>query len=309
MPSSDTAIHDPRRCGDNGGMAASRELGGFLRARRARVQPSEVGLPAGSGIRRTPGLRREELAALAGVSVDYYTRLEQGKETNPSGEVLAALAAVLRLDADGRAHLYAMANHVARRGPSPPSTQSRTVRPAVRQLLETLRPCPASVLSRTSDVLAANPESLALYPGLADWPVGERNTVRYVFTHPAARSLFDDWYGTAASAVANLRTVLAHDPDAQDLAALINQLTRDSPDFAQLWDHYDVTPRRSQAKVFHHPVAGDMILWHEVLRLSDDGQRLGIYQARPGSPDHDALTLLALLAIEAGESERAQAQT
>ena len=287
-------------------MATSQELGRFLRARRARVQPSDVGLPAGLGIRRTPGLRREELAALAGVSIDYYTRLEQGKETNPSSAMLDALATALRLDADGLTHLYAMANHAARRSPSPSSAQSRTVRPAVRQLLETLRPYPASVLSRTSDVLAANPESIALYPGLTDWPARERNNIRYVFIHPAARLLFDDWYGAATSAVANLRTVLAHDPNAPDLAALVNDLTRDSPEFAQLWGQYDVTPRRSKPKVFHHPTAGDMTLWHEVLRLSDDGQRLGIYQAPPGSPDHDALTLLAMAA---GESEREQARS
>lgn len=287
-------------------MAASQELGRFLRARRARVRPSDVGLPAGLGIRRTPGLRREELAALAGVSIDYYTRLEQGKETNPSGEVLDALAAALRLDADGVAHLYAIANHAARRSPSPSSVQSRTVRPAVRQLLETLRPYPASVLSRTSDVLAANPELLALYAGLANWPARKRNTIRYVFIHPAARLLFHDWYDAATGAVANLRTVLAQDPNASDLAALVNELTRDSRDFAQLWGQYDVTPRRSQRKVFHHPIAGDMTLWHEVLRLSDNGQRLGIYQAPPGSPDHGALLLLAMAA---GESEREQARS
>lgn len=284
-------------------MAASEELGRFLRARRARVRPSDVGLPAGLGIRRTPGLRREELAALAGVSIDYYTRLEQGKETRPSGEVLDALAAALQLDADGVTHLYAIANHAARRNPAPSSGPSRIVRPAVQQLLETLRPYPASVLSRTSDVLAANPELLALHPGLADWPVEARNTIRYLFIHPAARVLFDDWHGSATGAVANLRTVLAQDPNASDLAALVNELTRDSRDFAQLWSRYDVTPRRSQRKIFHHPVAGDMTLWHEVLRLADDGQRLGIYQAPPGSRDHDALTLLA---IAAGESEAAQ---
>src|SRR6266511_99222 len=128
-------------------MIRSNDLGDFLRARRARVKPADVGLPPGTGVRRTPGLRREELAALAGVSIDYYTRLEQGKETNPSSEVLAALAAALRLDADGLTHLYAMANHAARRSPSRSSVPSRTVRPAVRQLLETLRPYPASVLS------------------------------------------------------------------------------------------------------------------------------------------------------------------
>lgn len=193
----------------------------------------------------------------------------------------------MRLDPDGIAHLYAMANHAARRDRSPSSVPSRTVRPAV--------------LNCTSDVLAANPESLALYPGFSDWPARKRNTIRYVFVHPAARLLFDDWHDAATGAVANLRTVLARDPNAPDLAALVNELTRDSRDFAQAWAQYDVAPRRSQSKLFHHPVAGDITLWHEVLRLSDDGQRLGIYQAPPGSPDHDALTVLAMAV---NESER-----
>lgn len=285
-------------------MAASEELGRFLRARRARIRPSEVGLPAGVGVRRTPGLRREELAALAGVSIDYYTRLEQGKETNPSGEVLDALAAALRLDTDGVAHLYAIANHAARRAPAPAAAQSRTVRPGIRQLLDILRPYPASVLSRTSDVLAANPEFLALHCGITDWPADRRNTIRYLFIHPAARLLFGDWHGGAAGAVANLRTIQGYDPNAADLTALVDELTQDSREFARLWAQYDVTPRRSKPKVFHHPIAGDLSLWHEVLRLSDEGQRLGIYQATPGTPDHDSLLLLAMTA---GEAEHEQA--
>ena len=146
-------------------MPGSNELGGFLRARRARLRPGDAGLPPGSGARRTPGLRREEVAALAGLSIDYYIRLEQGKESNPSGPILDGLARALRLNEEEHAHLYALANHAAGRTARPVSRASRVVRPGIRQLLETVRPCPAYVLTRTSDLLAANPEALILFAG------------------------------------------------------------------------------------------------------------------------------------------------
>ncbi|GAB3876889.1 helix-turn-helix transcriptional regulator [Kibdelosporangium lantanae] len=272
-------------------MSTGDELGAFLRARRARVRPEDVGLPAGPGLRRTPGLRREELAALSGVSVDYYTRIEQGKETNPSSEVLDALAAALRLDDDGHDHLYKVADQVARRARPARHAPNRSVRPEVRLLLDSVRPFPAYVLNRTSDFLAGNPEALALFTGLADWPERRRNTVRYVFLHPAARALLPDWEDAASTGVANLRTVLADDAD---LAELVAELTAASPDFVRLWRRYDVAPRRTRTKRFRHPAVGDMTLTHEVLRLSDDGLRLCVYEATPGTPDHDALTLLAM---------------
>lgn len=271
------------------------ELGQFLRARRARVQPHDVGLPVGAGLRRTPGLRREELAALAGVSIDYYTRLEQGKETNPSTTVLDALARVLLLDADAQAHLYALANQAAHRTPPTQQPSSKSIRPAVTLLLETLRPSPAYVLNRVSDVLAANPEAVSLFTGLAEWPERRRNTIRYVFLHPASRELLADWQHAATTAVANLRAALAHPDDgAGDAAAFVGELSAASSEFVRLWDRYDVTPRRSQPKTFHHPDTGTLTLHHEVLQLTDEGQRLAIYQATPGTPDHDALTLLSL---------------
>lgn len=158
-------------------MADGSALGGYLRARRARVQPGDVGFPAGPGLRRTAGLRREELAALSGVSVDYYTRLEQGKEINPSHAVLDALAVALLLDAEAHAHLYALANHAGKRTLPTRRTPGRSVRPGIRLLLDAVRPCPAYVLSRTSDVLASNPEGLTLFAGLADWPKPQRNTI------------------------------------------------------------------------------------------------------------------------------------
>ena len=157
------------------------ELGRFLRTRRAGVRPADVGLPVGTGTRRTPGLRREELATLAGVSIDYYTRLERGKETRPSPAVVDALARALRLDDEEREFLSALAAQAARRAPVPPPPPSRLVRPTVRQLLEALRPNPAYVLSRTNDLLAANPAAFACCPA---WPNGRPGSA----TRSATRS-------------------------------------------------------------------------------------------------------------------------
>ncbi|OLT01242.1 transcriptional regulator [Pseudonocardia sp. CNS-004] len=274
---------------------SSSALADFLRARRARVRPGDVGLPEGVGQRRTPGLRREELAALAGVSIDYYIRLEQGKETNPSSAVLAALATALRLDEDARAHLFALADHVARRRPAhhPPA---RTVTPSLRLLLENLRPCPAMVLSRAGDVLAANPEGIALYHGLGEWPPTRRNTIRYMFLHPAAPALFDDWRATSAGAVADLRTVHATDPEAADVAELVAELSAASPQFAALWERHDVRHKHGLQKVVHHPAVGTLTLAWEVLRVGDGSSRLTVHQAARGTADHDALSLLAIAA-------------
>lgn len=242
-------------------IVAANDLGDFLRARRGGLRPRDVGLPAGTGIRRTPGLRREELAALAGLSIDYYIRLEQGKETNPSGQILTGLARALRLDDEERAHLYALADHAAGRAAPARSRASRVVRPGISQLLAKVRPYPAYLLTRTSDLLAANPEALALFCGITDWPEPERNTIRYTFCHPAARELFADWEEAAASTAAHLRALAAAEPGA--------------------------------AKPFNHPEAGSFTLTFEVLHL-DEGQRVTIYLAEPGTRDHDALTLLAM---------------
>ena len=303
VPSNDTARNTPPP-GCHTSVMAVGGLGEFLRARRARVRPADVGLPAGTGLRRTPGLRREELAALAGVSIDYYIRLEQGRETNPSAAVLDALASALLLDEEERTHLHELARHPARPGqavsppPRPqPGTGAEAIRPGIRQLLETLRPCPAYVLNQISDVLAANPEALTLFHGLADWPPPRRNTARYTFLHPAARDLFADWPHSAATTAANLRAVAAARPQTPGLAELTDELTKHSPEFARLWQRYDIRRRRAEPKTFRHPQAGTITLTYEVLQLSD-GQRMSVYQAAPGSTDQDALKLLALLAAE-----------
>lgn len=272
-------------------------LGEFLRARRARVTPADVGLAPGPGLRRTPGLRREELAAVAGVSVDYYIRLEQGKETRPSAAVLDALARALQLAPDARAHLRALAEQAGRQSVRPVPAPVRTVRPVLRRVLTSLLPAPAYVLSRTNDVLAANPPGLRLFAGLDEWPAERRNTIRYLFLHPAARSLFPDWERVAAESVAHLRTVAGTDPDAPDLTALVGELVVKSDEFATMWRRYDVRIKATGRKEYDHPDVGRFGLDYEVLvPARADGQRLVAYQAEPGSPDHDAMLLLALAA-------------
>ncbi len=210
------------------------ELGRFLRAHRARVTPDEAGLVPGPGLRRTPGLRREELATLAGVSIDYYTRLERGRETRPSPSVVAALARALQLEADEHEHLRDLAVRAARRVPEPPSAPSQTVRPGITLPLESLRPNPAHVVSRTTDVLACNPSGLRLFAGMEKWPAKQRNIARYVFLDPAARDLFDDWGNQIRGCVARLRALAGTEPDAPDLAQLAGELLLKSPEFARL---------------------------------------------------------------------------
>jgi transcriptional regulator with XRE-family HTH domain len=273
------------------------EFGKFLRARRGDLRPGDVGLPAGTGTRRTPGLRREELAALAGVSIDYYIRLERGKETHPSPAVVEALADALGLNQEERAFLHELAARAARRASEPRPLPSRRVRPTITQLLETLRPNPAYVVSRTNDLLAANPGGLRLLHGIADWPERQRNTVRYIFLHPAARELWADWEQKAKGCVAQLRAIAGTDPDAPDLAALVGELIVKSPDFTRLWERYEVHTIGDGEKTLRHPDVGTMTLSHEGLSLNRaHGQRLIIYMAPPGSPDHDKMTLLDLAA-------------
>jgi transcriptional regulator with XRE-family HTH domain len=278
------------------------ELGRFLRARRTRIRPGEVGLPTGTGYRRTPGLRREELATLAGVSIDYYTRLERGRETRPSPAVVDALANALRLDDEEREYLHDLVAQAARRVPQSRAQPSRTVRPTVKLLLETIRPNPAYVVGRTNDLLAANPGGVRLLHGMTDWPVRQRNTIRYTFLHPAARDLWPDWEQKAKGCVAQLRAVMGSDPDAPDLAALVGELIVKSPDFNRLWERYEIRAIGDGSKTFIHPVVGTMTLTHEVLNVNRaEGQRMVIYLATPGSPEHDAMTLLDFAVEEAGE--------
>jgi transcriptional regulator with XRE-family HTH domain len=275
------------------------ELGRFLRARRTQTSPESVGFIPGAGVRRTPGLRREELASLAGVSIDYYIRLERGKETRPSPGVVDSLARALRLDDDEHHHLRELAARAANYAPDSPPPPSRTVRPHLKLLLETMRPNPAYIVSRSMDLLAWNAGGLALYAGMADWPAKQRNLARYLFLHPTARELFPDWEPLVRSCVARLRAQAGTSPDAPDLTSLVGELVLKSPDFARLWERYEVIGRKKTQKTFHHPEVGVLTLSGQNMHLEGTpGQRLGVYTAEPGTPDHDAMLLLDMTAPE-----------
>jgi transcriptional regulator with XRE-family HTH domain len=285
------------------GRSGDMELGRFLHARRTQTSPEQVGLTVGTGLRRTPGLRREELATLAGMSIDYYVRLERGKETRPSPSVLDALARALQLDEAEHQHLRELAARAARYAPEPPPPPSRTVRPHLKLVLETLRPSPAYIISRSMDLLAWNSGGLALYAGLDEWPAGQRNLARYLFLHPTARTLFqEDWEYQVRGCVARLRAQAGIDPDAPDLTSLVGELLLKSPEFAKLWERYDVVGRKKTQKTFHHPEVGTLTLSGQSMHLDDTpGQRLGVYTAEPGSPDHDAMLLLDLTVPQSTE--------
>ncbi|MGY0061576.1 helix-turn-helix transcriptional regulator [Streptomyces sp. LZ34] len=277
-------------------------LGEFLRTRRARVTTEEAGLPATTGRRRTAGLRREEVAMLAGVSIEYYRRLEQGKQHRPGPAVLEAVARVLRLDEDERRHLYELTRAAdAPAAPAKMPPPSRTLRPDVLRMLDIVDPCPAYVLSRANDLLAANRRGLRLLPGLEEWPERQRNTARYTFLHPAARRLYGNWDEVAAATVAHLRAAAGCHADAPDVTGVIGELVVKSEEFAALWQRYDVRSRTNGRKHFTHPSTGTMTLGYEVYEVArTEGHRLVVYQAEPGSPDHDAMVLLGLAEVREG---------
>ncbi|MBL7259581.1 helix-turn-helix transcriptional regulator [Paractinoplanes lichenicola] len=282
-------------------MTSSNALGEFLRARRAATRPETVGMPSG-GRRRVPGLRRDEVAVLAGVSTDYYVRLEQGRERNPSDEVLGALGRVFGLDGDAMAHLRRLAGTrfgadlPPRIGSSLPGFSSpggrvdagEQVSAGVRRLLELWRDTPAIVQNRCADVLAYNRLAGAIHPGLAR----DRNLLRAFFLDADERGLFPQWEQSARTAVAWLRAEA--DPDSARLASLVGELTLKSRDFARLWAQHDVRAKSTGRKAFRHPVVGEFAVEYETFRLEDgSGQTLTVYHAEPGSPDADALALLA----------------
>ncbi|MER5806141.1 helix-turn-helix domain-containing protein [Streptomyces mirabilis] len=268
-------------------------LGSYLRARRAQVTPEDVGLTS-SGLRRTPGLRREELAALAGVSIDYYTRLERSKENRPSPAVLDALARALLLDAYGHQHLYDLAARAARCASEAPRTSaSREIRHGVLVLLDELRPNPVFVLSRTLDVLNCNPSALRLFAGLEAQPPETRSIARYVFLHPHAPDVLDDWDEQARACVGRLRVLAGADPEAPDLTSLVEELLSKSREFTELWSRYDVKPHAQGIKTFHHPHVGELRLGYESMPLEGTpAQRFVVFYAEPGSVDYDKMVLL-----------------
>ncbi|MFC7309919.1 helix-turn-helix transcriptional regulator [Streptomyces monticola] len=268
------------------------DLGDFLRSRRARIQPQDVGLPA-HGRRRVPGLRREEVAQLAGVSVDYYIRLEQGRGQSVSDAVLDAVARVLKLDETEHAHLHDVARP-AKRAPKQgrPCGGSQKVRPGLQLLLDTIEKAPAFVFGRRMDVLAWNAMGDALL-GYSTQSPRERNVLRQVFLDPSARDCYPDWAAVAAETVAYLRLDAGRHPEDKQLAALVGELSLKSADFRRLWADHQVKEKTHGIKRIQHPVAGLLTIPYETLTLpGDPDQLLVVYTPTPGSETAERLALL-----------------
>ncbi|MFI7641679.1 helix-turn-helix transcriptional regulator [Nonomuraea sp. NPDC049400] len=285
------------------------EVTAFLKSRRDKITPEQAGLPA-YGQRRVSGLRRGEVAMLAGVSVEYYTRLERGNLGGVSDSVLDALAQALRLDDIERDHLYALARAAnarparARRRPA-----GAAVRASVLRIIEGLHDQPAYVRNNRMDILAANPLARALHCECFEQEPA--NTCRFVFLDPRAARLYPDWERVARDGVGVLRVEAAKNPYDRELSNLIGELSTRSDAFRTLWGAHDVHVFTEGTKRFHHPVVGEMELTHESLDLpGDDGLSITVYSADPGTPAADALKLLASWAATQDHDEAAaQADT
>ncbi|MFF3906978.1 helix-turn-helix transcriptional regulator [Streptomyces sp. NPDC001848] len=271
------------------------ELADFLRRSRARLEPSDVGLPPGAR-RRTPGLRREEVAGLAGMSVDYYTRLEQSRGPRPSRQMLTALARALRLTDDERDHLF----HLTGEEPPRRETVSRHVRPGLLLVLDRLHDTPAQVVTDCSEVLAQNAMARALVGDVMSRPPNERNLTRRFFLDPAARGLFppEDRPDHARAHVSSLRAVVAARPDDPEPAALAAELRSSSAEFARLWDEHEVSSRHRSTKRFQHPVVGLLELDCEALLSHEHHQLLIVHTARPGTESYERLQLLRVVGLQ-----------
>ena len=270
-----------------------RELGEFLRRARARRNPETTGLLPDGRIRRVPGLRREEVAVLAGVSTDYYTRLEQGRNVTPSTQVIEALIRALDLDGAGQAYLHTLVS-TAGTPVSRPRPSVQRVRPGLHQLLDSFSSQPALILGRRTDILASNALARALFADFESMPAKHRNYARWMLLDDTARTLFRDWEEQARNAVEALRLDAAATPNDQGTQQLVGELSLASAEFRQWWSAHRVHQRTHGTKRLSHPVVGELEVQFETLALpGEESQVLYVYSTEPATASHQALSLLA----------------
>jgi len=292
-PGTGRACHGSQRGRSVVGMERRTELRDFLISRRATITPGQAGLTAFGGNRRVPGLRREELAMLAGVSVAYYTRRERGAVRGPSDSVLESVARALKLDDIEREHLFALARGGTVSAPRRRRAAKAQVRPAVHQILDAVT-VPAYVRNHRMDLLAANQLARALFAPIFAQVAQPANVARFVFLDPAAPDFYGGWDAMADVVVALLRAESGRVPNDRELMELIGELSTRSHHFRTRWATHDVRSHRSGAKTLHHPVVGDLSLFCEAMDLTaDPGLSFIAYAVEPGSPSADALNLLA----------------
>ena len=274
------------------------DLKEFLTTRRAKLTPEQAGLPVYGDNRRVAGLRREEVAVLAGISVEYYTRLERGNVGSVSESVLEGVAHALQLDEAERDHLHRLVHAAATKRPARRNPTRKRVRPTIQRMLD-LMPTPAYLRNGRFDVLAANDLGRALYSPLYEQS-DQPNSARFLFLDPASSEFFVDFDKVQGDCVAFLRTEAGRDPYDKDLQDLIGELSTRSERFRRLWAAHDVRYHRTGTKRFHHPLVGELSLDFEAFELpGDEGQRLNVYTAAPDSPAAEALGLLASWTLRA----------
>ena len=284
------------------------EVREFLSTRRAKLSPDQAGVPLYRQRRRVPGLRREEVAQLAGVSTDYYTRLEKGNLSGASDSVLHAIAEALHLDEAERAHLFDLARTARSPGSEPRRRTQTQLRPSVVRLLESMTTSAAFVRNGRLDILAINPLGRALYAPVFAHPARPANLARFNFLDPRSRDFYPDWEGSANTTVALLHTEAGRDPYDKCLTELVGELATRSDEFRTRWAAHNVRLHHTGTKRFHHPIVGGIILAFDALSIpTDPGLTLTAYTAEPGSASDDKLKLLASWAATTSTDEPSNA--
>ncbi|MGW4565403.1 helix-turn-helix transcriptional regulator [Streptomyces sp. NPDC004561] len=277
-------------------MDTAHEIREFLATRRAKITPQQAGLPAfGGANRRVPGLRREEVAMLAGVSIDYYARLERGQLAGASEEVLDALSRALQLDEAERAHLHDLAAAQRHRPPRRAARKAKTpVSASLTRVLVSMTDAPAFIRNGRLDILAVNPLGRALYAPLFTGSARPVNIARFQFLDPTSRDFFPDWNASVNTTVSLLRTETGRAPGDAELTGLIGELVTRSDEFRAAWAKHNVRLHHTGRKLFRHPAIGEITLDFDAMELpAHPGLTLTVYSAEPGTPDYDALRLLA----------------